>query len=101
MFRQSWPLARIQQQQGMITVVDKSESKLIIRSSPSRTYQIRRVWPSNGDFDSMAESSLQSEENVNDGNKRKCTPKRKCNLEKDELEGWFFEENNILDSFLF
>jgi hypothetical protein len=83
MFRQSWPLARIQQQQGLITVLDKTESKVIIRSSPTRTY-FRQVWPAKESFGSAAvESDLQLEED----SERRYTPKRKRNLEKDEIEG--------------
>lgn len=80
-FRQSWPLARIQSQQ--ITVVDKNESKLIIRPSSTRSYKIRRVWTSNNNFESTVEEDLKSEED----SEQRVTPKRKCNLEKDEIEG--------------
>jgi hypothetical protein len=70
----------------VITVVDKAESKLIIRSSPKRGY-MRRVWPTTDSYDSVTEEDLQLDEDVDNVVEQSYTPKRKHTLEKDEIEG--------------
>lgn len=74
-FRQSWPLSA--SRGNVITVVDKTESKIIIRPSSAK-FHIRRVWPSLN-----SELTLEKDDSPPPSKQTK----RVHNLEKDEIEG--------------
>lgn len=84
-FRQSWPLTRIQPQQETTAFVEDGNSNSTVRSPSIRSYKIHRMWTPSQSFDSPIDEDFKPDEEVD----QKMTPKRKHNLEIDEIEGIF------------
>lgn len=79
--RQSWPA----DQNSVITLVDKSESKIIIRPQSTK-FRVKRVWTKDNTAPNLNDNLVSEEDNEDTV---QFTPKRKRNLETDEIGGLF------------